>query len=91
MRTDNTSTIDARVMRSLSGGEKLSLLLSKQAGSVAKWAIENRINSTEVYYTLSGARPYPRIRAKIARSVGLEREEVDRLIDGESAPAEATA
>ena len=85
MSSDNIAGINERVL-SIPGGMKLRLIITDKHGSVRAWARKNGFDSTEVYYTLGGQRPYPEIRRKLAKSLGLEVADIDALIDG--VPAE---
>lgn len=49
--------------------------------TVTSWARESGHHASEVWMTLSGARPYPDIRDKIAAFMGITREEVDSEIE----------
>ncbi len=85
MSANNTLSVDERLIEGLSGGEKLKLLLTQKFGSVSSWAIRNGINPPEIFMTLSGKRPYPEHRKKIAKALRVPLAEVDRLIDGKVA------
>lgn len=82
MDSNNTSTIavDERLLNVLSGPKKLKLLLEEQAGSITRWAVQERINPVEVWHTLAGRREYQAHRDLIAKRLEISREEVDRLI-----------
>lgn len=85
MKRHNNSAIDRRAEAIVAGlpaeVDKLKALLKLLGGSVAGWARQHGFRAEEVHMTLRGARPYPAIREEIAKSVGLTREEVDRVID----------
>jgi hypothetical protein len=81
-------SVNQRVLRSLSGPEKLRVLMTEQEGSVSRWAVRHGINPTEIYQLLGGIRAYPAHRERIAEVLGLSRKQVDRLLD---APAARTA
>lgn len=55
--------------------------------TVSSWARARGRHASEVWMTLSGARPYPEIRDEIAAFMGMTREDVD----SEIAAAAATA
>jgi hypothetical protein len=91
MTTDNVGVLDARLAGGLTGGEKLALLLKKEAGSVVKWSLARGINPSEIWHTLSGLRENPEHRQAIADSLGLTRQQVDEAIgpkkEAEKVPA----
>jgi cytidylate kinase len=51
-------------------------------GSIAGWARKQGVRDEEVHMTLSGTRPYPAIREKMAETAKMSREEIDRIIGG---------
>lgn len=89
--TDNTHEIDRRLVRGLSGREKLKLLLKQEAGSLTDWARQQGVDIIEIHHTLAGRREYPEHRQRIADSIRVDRAEVDRLIDESAEPAHVSA
>lgn len=84
MPSDNITAINERVL-SIPGGEKLKLLIGDRFGSIREWARQNGFDSTEVYFTLNGQRPYPEIRRKLAKTLNISVSDVNTLLDGEAA------
>lgn len=91
MAAINTAVLDRSIARALSpanGPDKLKALISALFGSVGRFAVMHGLFPEQVYMTISGARPYPEIRNLIAEKVGLDRAEVDQLIDSATATAQ---
>lgn len=51
---------------------------------LADWADEQGIDSSVVYNCLGGHKPYHRVRKLLARRLGVEKEDVDELIEAET-------
>ncbi len=83
------NTIDRRMAEELSGTDKLRAMLTARHGSVGRWAVRNGFLPEELYMTLNGVRPYPKIRDRLAEDIGIDRAEVDALIG--AARSEAAA
>lgn len=91
MKTDNLSRVDAQVLE-IAGRDKVKLLLAEHSGSVRKWALQNRLDSTDVYLVLNGQRSgpaYERIYRKIAATLEVTVAEAHHLIDGTAPKTEA--
>jgi hypothetical protein len=73
--------IDRQLSQGLSGQDKLRTLMKVRSGSVSRWAVDQGFIPEQVFMATAGVRPYPLIRAAIASDLGLDRTEVDRLID----------
>lgn len=82
-------SIDRQLVRALTGDEKIRALMAARAGSVSRWAVNEGFIPEQVFMALSGRRPYPEIRERIAARFDLPRAEVDRLLD--AAPAQDAA
>lgn len=78
------NAITKRVGEALAGQSelaKLKMLLRLDGGSIDGWAAKNACRGQEVHMTLSGARPYPAIREKMAATANVPVEEIDRIIE----------
>jgi hypothetical protein len=90
MSRNKNLDIDRRLASALSGNDKLRALIVASDGSISRWAVNRAIIPEQVFFCLSGRRPYPEIRDRIATDLGIPREDVDRLID-EQTPASGVA
>jgi len=75
------NTIDQLLASEMSGPDKITALLKARGFTLSGFAREIRYWPEEVRMTVRGLRPYPEIRVAVAAALGLDREEVDRLID----------
>lgn len=94
MSKDNVSGLDRQIHEELSGFseiEKLKTLLMLQEGSLSRWAVRNGHLPEELFMTLSGKRPYPELREKLARAAGVSLERIGEIIEANRAPEEAVA
>lgn len=74
--------IDRRVLRALSGRDKLKALLADKGMSLKDFAERHNEWVENVSRCLAGERPLPELREKLAEDLGMSREAVDMLIDG---------
>lgn len=84
--------VDARVLGAMSGAERLRMLL-RDAGfkTLTDFAFKVGTHAQTISYCINGDREYPEIRDALALHLGLERSDVDALIEGASSartPAE---
>lgn len=82
------TVIDRCIVAELNQIKKIRVLMEAREGSVGRWAINRGYFPEQVHMCLAGRRPYGEIREAIAAFVGIERETIDRAIDG---PDAATA
>jgi hypothetical protein len=81
-------TVDERVTRTLSGRDKLTILLTRTYGTLEAWADRHPgliAHPVQVNHCLANRRPYPKIRKAIADDLEIPREQVDQLIEGQAA------
>lgn len=76
--------VDRQVLEGLTGAERIKALL-RRAGfeSYREFGIAAGRSIEEVSMCLNGRRPYGEIRDQLAEKLGLSRDEIDRIIDGE--------
>lgn len=77
--------IDRRVLATLTGRDKLKALLAEKGLNLKAFAERHNEWVENVSRCLSGDRPLPEIRDRLAGDLGMSRAEIDRLIDGEQA------
>lgn len=90
---EKLNEIDRRVLETMSGPERIRLLL-RNAGFATLRAFADKIGRSqqEVSFCVTGERPYPEIRDALALHLDLRRSEVDAIIKGAKAePAEVPA
>lgn len=75
--------IDREVLESLTGRDKLKALLSAKGMTLTDFAKKHNFWVEHVSRCLANERPHSEIRDAMASELGLSREKVDRLIDGE--------
>lgn len=86
---EQVNEVDARVLGAMSGAERVRMLL-REAGfpTLTDFAFELKTHAQTVSYCINGDREYPEIRDALAKHLGLDRSEVDLLIDGPKDTAE---
>lgn len=72
-----------RMAPTLSGRERLKVLLAAQGYTVAGYARARGFHDSQVWMCISGTRPYPEIRDDLAEVLGKARSTIDALIGGE--------
>lgn len=77
--------VDRRVLDAMGGREKLKLLLSEKGLTLKQFAEKHNEWVENVSRCISGERPLPEIREKLAAELGIDRGMVDTLIDGPKA------
>lgn len=84
--------VDARVLAAMTGAERLRMLI-REAGfkTLTDFAFKIGTHPQTVSFCIQGDRPYPEIRDQLATNLGLERAEIDRMIDGDPGVAEDPA
>lgn len=82
--------IDRMLADELNGQAKLYALFKAKGWTYQSYAQHRRLWPEQVKHVMYGKRPYPEIRDYLAEDLGLSRQEIDRLIDGEK-PAEVPA
>jgi lambda repressor-like predicted transcriptional regulator len=80
--------VGARILGAMSGAEQIRMLL-REAGfkTLTDFAFKIGTHSQTVSFCIQGDRPYPEIRDQIASVLGLDRTEIDRMIDGQKGEA----
>ena len=73
--------IDRLLASELSGSDKIYALLRARGYTYASFAREHGFWPEQVKLAVYGDRPYPQIRDAIAKTLGLDRAEIDRLLD----------
>lgn len=82
---DGINEIDQRVLATLTGRDRIKALLQERGLSLKGFAEKHNEWVENVSRCIAGERPLPELREKIAVELGLQRREVDRLIDGDQA------
>lgn len=79
--------IDRLLATELSGREKVKALLKARGFTFQGYAQHRGLWPEQVKATVYGQRPYPEVRELLAQDLGISREEIDRLLDGEAVVA----
>lgn len=76
--------VDARILNAMSGAERLRMLI-RESGfkTLTDFAYKLRTHPQTVSFCINGDREYPEIRDALATELGLTREEIDGMIDGQ--------
>jgi hypothetical protein len=64
------------------GAERIHLLFAARGTSATAWARSEGLHRSQVSMAITGARPYPKIRARLALYFGKPRTVIDALIEG---------
>lgn len=73
--------LDRRVLRSITGRDRLKALLSEGGLSLTDFARKYNHWVTDVSRCIGGDRPLPEIRDDLAEELDLTREQVDQMIE----------
>lgn len=73
-----------RMAPTLSGRDRIKVLLAAQGFTVASWARDRGFHDSQVWMCISGTRPYPEIREALAEDLDKARTTIDGLIAGQS-------
>lgn len=74
--------LDKRVLDAMGGREKLKLLLGERGLTLKQFAEKHNEWVENVSRCISGERPLPEIRDKLAAELEVDRSVIDELIDG---------
>lgn len=76
--------LDQRILAGISGADRIRALLEEQGLTLRGFAGRYGEEASNVSRCISGQRPLPRIRNKLARRLRMKRAEIDEMIDGAS-------
>ena len=79
----NHLVIDRRLARDLTGPDKLRALIKARYKTIQRFAQSYGLYPQQVGMTLDGDRRYPTVRDALSTALGVPREEVDLLIEGQ--------
>lgn len=79
---EDFNDLDKRVLATMTGRDRIKALLAEKGLNLKDFAEKHNEWVMNVSYCLSGERPLPKIRKKLAKELGLPLETITRLIDG---------
>ena len=79
----NHLVIDRRLARDLTGPDKLRALIKARYRTIQRFAQAHGLYPQQGGMTLDGDRTYPEVSDALSTALGVPREEVDLLIEGQ--------